>query len=403
MRGWGKREWAAAAGIGLVAIALGIIAIDRGSRGSNDFDNFHAAGAAVWNEGTLYLEKGTLRYPPSFQVMMSPLGALPIAWAAAVWVLLNYAAFAVLPWAFSRLSGLPPSRLGWAFFAVAPFIVNNVTLGQSGPLLLAAATLGILAAAQGRATGGAALIALAGFYKVFPAALLAVPFALRRIPGVLAGTALAAIGVSSWVALAIGPREGLDDLARWFHEVRTEQSAERFFEVVRGLRYNNQGLAVTIVRSFTTDFSWAPKLAAKGSVQLLSLPLPVAWGFYYTLVALIAACSAAFAWRVRRAPTTRDFLGLYALATPAMLAVSPLVWTHYFLWLLPCFVYLLPRTRLVAGLGALSLLAVFSVPARALGFHIWMSLLLFVLVARQLWHETAPAWSAEPAREQARD
>lgn len=389
MRGWGKREWAAAAGLAAVAVVLAGIAIDRGARHSNDFDNFHLAAASVWRDGALYLEKGTLRYPPSFQVMMSPLGAFPIAVAAGLWVLVNYLALAVLPFAFARLSGVAPREQALAWFAVAPFVVGNITLGQSGPVLLAGSTLGILAAARGQALGGGALIALGGFYKVFPGALLAVPIALRRAPGALGGAALAGVAVAAWVALAIGPRDGLDDLLRWLQEVRSEQRPERFVEVVRGLRYNNQGLAVTLVRSLSSDWSLDPSLAAKGSIQVLDLPVAWVWRLYYALVVTLGAAWAALAWRARRAePTPRNFLGLFALSTPAMLAVSPIVWTHYFLWLLPCFVYLAGRKQLVAILGALSLLAVFSVPARALGFHMALSLLLFTLVAHELWRET---------------
>ncbi len=386
----------AAAALAVVAIALGAIAVDRAARHSNDFDNFHFAAVSVWEDGELFLEKGTLRYPPSFQVMMSPFGAFPISVAAALWVLLTYLAFAALPYGFWQLGGPPPARQAWAWFAITPFIVNNITLSQSGPVLLAGATFGILAAARGQAVRGGALIALGGFYKVFPGALLAVPFALRQAPGVLLGAALAGVGIAAWVALAIGAQAGAEDFLRWFEEVRTEQRAERFVEVVRGLRYNNQGLAITLVRSFSTDWSLDPALAAKGSIQLLDIPVVWIWRLYYAVVAVLAVTSAYFAWRTRRAPRTRDFLGLFALATPAMLAVSPLVWTHYFIWLLPCFVYLVEtHKRTVITLGVLSLAAVFSVPARALGFHMFMTLALYVLVARQLWRETAAPAEAQ--------
>jgi len=379
--------------IALLAITLFVIAVDRGARRSNDFDNFHDGAASVWHEGELFLEKGLLRYPASFQVMISPLGALPLGVAAAIWALLNLASSGVCAWGLGRLAGVPPREQIPAWLLVSPFLVNNITLGQSGPLLLALVTLGVLAAAGGRAAPGGAAIAAAGLLKVFPMGFLAVLVAGRRAGGAAAGAAAAIALVALWAVLAVGPRVAVDDLARWWTEVRTEQTPQNMIEVVRGLRYNNQGLAITIVRSLTTDFSWAPQRAAKGSVQVLSLPLWLAWGLYGSIVAALAATSAAAAWRVWRLGGAggRHLLGLYAMAAPALLAVSPIVWTHYFLWLLPAGIYRLDRPRLVTALGVASLLAVFSVPARALGFHMFLGLALFVLCARRLWAETGAA------------
>ncbi len=200
--------------LSLVALVLFVIAVDRGARRSNDFDNFHDAAASVWHDGELFLEKGTFRYLASFQVLFSPLGALPIAWAAAVFALLNLACLAVLPRMFERASGIPPGRQWPAWLLVAPFVVNNMTLGQSGPLLLVLATFGIDQAARSHAVRGGAALAVAAWLKVFPAALLAVPACLGRLGGALAGTVAATAAIALWVALAIGPQAGIDDMQR---------------------------------------------------------------------------------------------------------------------------------------------------------------------------------------------
>jgi len=381
--------------IGLALLALAAVVVlsigwDRSQSRGNDFDNFHDAAVSVWREGALLLDKSTLRYPPTFQVSLSPLGAFSLPVASALWLALNVAALACLPFAFARLSGTPPARQGFAWFLVAPFVVSNVTLGQSGPLLVALATLGMLAAAAGRPVAGGFALAWAGLLKVFPGALVAVPFVLGRARGVLLGTLLAFGVAGLWVSAAIGPRAGLDDFGRWIQEVRHEQTPRQLFEVGRSLRYNNQGLAVTLIRSLSVDWNPRPQIAAKGSLQVLALPVPVVWGLYYAIVAALAATLVACSLRARRRPTRRAFLGLQALAIPAMLALSPIVWTHYFLWWLPAAVYLADRTRLLAALGTVSLLGIFWVPARALGLHMAITLVLFALGARRLWHETEP-------------
>jgi hypothetical protein len=389
-------------GLGLLTfVAAGVLYIgwDRSESRGNDFDNFHDAAVSVWRDGALLLDKSTLRYPPTFQVSLSPLGAFPLPVAAALWLALNAAALACLPFAFARLSGTPPARQGWAWFLVAPFVVSNVTLGQSGPLLVALSTLGVLGAAAGRPVAGGFALAWAGLLKVFPGALVAVPVVLGRARGALLGALLALAVAGLWVSAAIGPRAGLDDSARWLGEVRNEQTPRQLFELGRSLRYNNQGLAVTLVRSLSVDWNPRPQMAAKGSVQVLALPGPVVWGLYYAIVAALAAALAACALRARRGPTRRAYLGLQALAVPAMLALSPIVWTHYFLWWLPAAIYLADRTRLLAALGTVSLLGIFSVPARALGLHMAITLALFALVAHRLWRETeegkAPSGAAQ--------
>jgi hypothetical protein len=381
--------------LALLAVVVAAVGLDRSASRGNDFDNFHDAAVSVWRDGALLLEKSTLRYPPTFQVFLSPLGAFSLPAASFVWLVLNAAALACLPWALARLSGTPPARQGWAWYLVAPFVASNVTLGQSGPLLLALATLGVLAAAAGRPVAGGFALAWAGLLKVFPGALVAVPFVLGRARDTLLGVLLA-LGVAAlWVSLAIGPRAGLDDCRRWVGEIRHEQGPHQLLEAGRSLRYNNQGLAITIVRSLSVDWNPRPELAARGSRQVLALPGPAAWGVYYATVAALAAALVACGLRARHRRGPRTFLGLQALAVPAMLALSPIVWTHYFLWWLPAGVYLADRKRLLAALGTVSLLGLFSVPARALGLHMAISLLLFALVAHRLWHETEPALESQ--------
>jgi len=371
-----------------VAAVVFAIGFQRSITRGNDFDNFYDSAVSVWRHGALLHEKGTERYLPSFQVLIAPLGALPITAAAGVWLVVSAASYGALAWMFARVFGVPPRGQVPAWLCVTPFLVNNVTLGQNNPLLLALATAGMAASAAGRDARAGVALAVAGLLKVLPAALLAVPLGLGRIGPTLAGAATAGLTVASVTALSIGPGPAVDASRRWLSEVRGDQTPAQLIAVVRSLRYNNQGLAITLARTFG-DFSRQPQRAAPGSTQLLALPLSWIWAFYGAVLATLCGVFAAVVWRVRsRGPTPpRAFLGVFGLAVVPMLAASPIVWTHYFLWLLPGFVYLAARRRALYAIAFVSLLALFVDTARGLGFHMALALAQFAWLAHELWRD----------------
>ena len=67
-----------------------------------------------------------------------------------------------------------------------------------------------------------------------------------------------------------------------------------------------------------------------------------------------------------------------------MVLASPLVWTHYFLWVLPGVVAVLHRRTVVRLGGTIFFLGLLSPEVRALGIHVFMSLGLFLLIAHEL-------------------
>jgi alpha-1,2-mannosyltransferase len=64
-----------------------------------------------------------------------------------------------------------------------------------------------------------------------------------------------------------------------------------------------------------------------------------------------------------------------------MLTVSPIVWTHYFLWLLPAVILLATKRKLVITVALLSTIGLVVVPARGLGSHLLLGYFLSGLVA----------------------
>jgi hypothetical protein len=384
----GSRRILARSFLALTAVVVFGIGLERTADRGNDFDSFWDAGASVWHERELLHEKGTERYLPSFQVLMAPLGALPLPAAGAVWLVITAASYVGLVWTFARVFGVSPHDQLPAWLCVAPFVISNVTLGQNGALLLALSTAGVGAAALGRDARAGAALALAALFKVLPAALFAVPLGLARIGRTLAGATAAGAAVAVAMAVAIGLGPAADASLRWVTEVRADQTPAGLVEGERSLRYNNQGLAITLARTFG-EIGPQPRKRAKGSTPLASLPLAWIWAAYGVLLATLCGVFAAVVWRVRtRRPVgPRAFLGVLGLAVVPMLAASPLVWTHYFLWLLPGFVYLARHRAALGVVAVASFAAIFWTQGRGLGCHMALALAQFAWIATELWRD----------------
>ncbi len=103
-------------------------------------------------------------------------------------------------------------------------------------------------------------------------------------------------------------------------------------------------------------------------------------------------------WAARRREARRAWGGMFALTSLAMLFVSPLAWTHYFLWWVGALVVLAHRRRLLLAVGAVSMVGLFSVPARGLGVHMWLSVVLYAAVVYDLWRRPTGSAPAPAAR-----
>ena len=367
--------------LGLVAVAAAANGVWRALHGGSDFPGFHRAARSVWTASDLSLDDAVRRYLPAFRILLAPLGALALPWACALWQALNLAALAATPRALERLSGIPRREQLLAFAAVAPFLFDSFALGQSAPLLLWLVTEGLALARVGRASSGGALIAAAALVKIVPALFLAVPAVLRRAwrTALGAGSALVALAILSTAIVPLRDSAGASVV--WWREVSHSQAPWDLVASGRALRHTNQGLGVVLARTLT-DVSAA---RARGKVQLASIPSAWAWRIYGAILTALAAGWLAGAVRARRLESARAWLGMQALTAIAMLAASPIVWPHYFAWLLPALLFLHPRRRAVLACGAGAWLAIALPPARALGFHMFLSLGLFAAVLRELW------------------
>lgn len=381
--------------IGLLILALvwGWFSVDRAIRGSNDFDGFHAAARTVWEHGRLSDDKAVSRYPPTFQVLLAPFGALPIGWAAAYWYLLCVAALVALPGELERLTGVPRSRQGLAWLAVAPFALDDLSLGQSGAVLLWAVTFACVRAREGHALRAGVVLGLCAAFKLLPAMLIVVPLLMGRFPRGLQGF-LVGLGIALAASMALlGSEVSLNALDWWLHSNTDSQMPWGLVELGRSMRFNNQALCTVLARTFG-DIGIRD---APGSVNLASLPLTTIWWIYGALVVAIAALGISGARACRTLGGHAGWGGLYALSCLTMLLAAPLVWTHYFFWVLPCFLVAPFSRRVMGWVAALFVFSLALESLRGLGVHLWISLGFFVAISLDLQRRASRFRAEHPA------
>jgi alpha-1,2-mannosyltransferase len=345
----------------------------------NDFNSFWRAGRSVLAERLLRSDSGVDRYPPVFELLHAPLGALPLGVAAGLWYALSVAALCGLPRQLERLSGIPPREQWPAFAVMAVIALDNLKLGQSAPVLLWLTSWGAARARAGGALVGGVAIGAAALLKVIPAATLAAPVILGRARGALAGFALAVILGFAATAAWVGPGATLSATREWMSDLRAD-SPWSLVERRRSLRYNNQGVGVTLARSFGA----VDARSAKGVVRLASWSWPQVWTLYGLLLAAAFVLGGCAALGARRRTDAGVWLDLYALSALCMLLAAPIVWTHYFLWMLPALLTLRGRPRLLLWGGIAFNAALAVPPLRALGFHMACALALYAWIASGL-------------------
>jgi len=371
-----RRRWPVVLGVAFGLLLVAVV-LRRLLGDGEDFDGFWLGARTLHESGHFSSGKAVERYLPLFQVLMLPFGWLPYPAAVGLWVLLDACVLWRLPRALERLTGVAPRAQLGAWLVATPLLVDNLVLGQLGPLLLLLTVCGMADMRAGRGLRGGALVGLAGVLKLLPFALLALPLLARKGARPLAGAALVVGAVALAGALASSPAELSAAHLRWWDGMAAEHTPDVMVANNRSLRFNNQGLAITLARTLA-DVSPA---VAEGRVQLADLPLHWIWRLSAALVAALALLGLAAVRAARPLPDARTWGTLAALVMLGQLFVSPIVWTHYFVWLLPGLVLVAHRRRLLAIGGTLFVLALAVTPARALGVHLWAAVALYVLLA----------------------
>ena len=358
--------------------------------GSYDFDGFWEGGRRILDAGLLHDGKMLARYLPQFQVLHVPFALLPIGLAGLVWYLLSVAALLATPRELERLSGMAPRAQIPAWFVALPFVIDNLHLGQSGVVVLWATLFAVNRARDGASAWGGSVLGITGVAKI-PALALAAPVVLLGRPVRAIGALLASAAVvTGLLIVAVGWQETRDHHVQWYQFVRTHQTPAGMVKYDHALRHNNQSIPIALVRTFG-------KLKEKKRRQapvLLRLDREVIWSVSSIIIGILALIGLACAVRARQRRSEREaWLTVTALSALGMLFVSPLVWTHYFVFALPALVALRARPRTLLTIGLISIAGLAFRPARQVGVHTWLCVALYVTLAWRFFR-SPPADSA---------
>jgi hypothetical protein len=316
------RAWAAPVSYAALAVMVGVIVWYSATHSLYDFSVYVAGGRAVAHDTSLYLHRVSsnwFSYSPFAAVLFASLGGLPAALARVAWQLGSIAALATACVITLRLGGLRVTRpLIAATVAVSLTlepIYHSLYLGQINLFLFALIFIDIWLISRGKHAGIG--VGIAAAIKLTPAIFVVLFLVTRRIRSAL--IAMATFAGCTLMAWLIAP--GASRLY-WLH---------MFYDAKRlGAAYvSNQSLFATVLR-------------LSGGASHVG-----AWWYVLPLAAGIGGLLVA-----RTLALHKDWLGAAAVTGTTGLLVSPISWTHHWVWIVPALVVLLRggiRSKIAAG------------------------------------------------------
>ncbi|MFC7548442.1 glycosyltransferase 87 family protein [Plantactinospora sp. GCM10030261] len=296
-----------------------------------DFGVYVWGGRAVLDDDRLYLERALgmwFTYPPFAAVLFAALAALPVALARVLWAVGSVGALAVACWVTSRLAGRRPSRTTLAGVVAAALLLAPVyhtfVQGQVN-LLLLALILGDVAllARGGRAARFAGVgVGLATAIKLTPGIFVLLFLVAGRTRAALTA-ALAFLG-GTGVGLLVAPEASL---LYW-----------------TGL-FRDTGRVGAPYISNQSPYAAALRVLGPENVGGWYVVVPLALG----LVGL------AIAGRYAR---RGDWLAAATATGVTGLLVSPISWSHHWVWIVPALALLVRDGARVAAAAGYAVFAV---------------------------------------------
>ena len=297
-----------------VAVVIYALVLSQGFLHHQDFGAYLSAARDIVHGQPLYLAflhhpfpDATLRpayiYPPSFALLIAPLGLLSDAAAAALWIALEQAALAAAIVVVVRW--LRPTR--WAVVGVLVGTLTfyplwvDVVQGQANLLVLLLVTVGIVGVLRGRPAFGGA-IGVAAALKLTPLILVVWLLLDRRFRA--AGFALVGFAVLT----AAGALLRFQDSVAYFGQVLPALASGTAF-------YANQSLAGVLHRTLSANPYTQPWINLPSVSPLLVAAAVSLIGWWW--------------WQTRGAPSRGvAFLPLVPL-------LSSVTWTHHLVIVLP--------------------------------------------------------------------
>ncbi|UGT53157.1 glycosyltransferase 87 family protein [Nocardia asteroides] len=298
-------------------------------------------GARVWLDGgDLYGPMPPVMglglpftYPPLAAAFFVPLALMPLPVAEVVVLVTSLLSLAVALWVvlvrirpeLDRISVLTVVIAGVGLAQFLEPVRQTVNFGQINLILMAAITVDVLVRKPFWPRG--MLIGIAVSIKLIPAAYL-LYFLLRRdwkAAGTMVVSAAGAVGVG----FLLFPS---DSVQYWFH-------------------------TVTDTGRIGTPY-FAGNQSIKGTLFRLGLDESVATGLWLLLSALTVALAAV--WMHRLIGAGRDVSALLVNAA-AVLLVSPVSWSHHWVWVAPALVVAVDQATRRRSRGFTALVGVFTV------------------------------------------
>ncbi|MFG1925591.1 glycosyltransferase 87 family protein [Cryptosporangium sp. NPDC048952] len=281
-----------------------------------DFFIYRLGGQVVGDGARLYLEQQAAHwftYTPFAAVLFEPLSFVPLVPARVLWELASVGAFVV-----ACRQWVPRRYVPWAVaggLMLEP-VWHSLFLGQVNLILLAVVAVDFRRLATGRSAGIG--IGIAAAIKLTPGIFIVLLLAAGRVrPAVIAGVTFVAATGAAWL---VAPDASL---VYW---------RDTFYDSSRvGVPYvSNQSPFGALTRVLDDVGAW------------------------YYVIPLMLLVFGVFVGYARR----EDFLAVFAVAGLTGLLVSPISWSHHWVWALPALVVLVRdghRTLAIAATTVLTL------------------------------------------------
>jgi hypothetical protein len=322
-----RGRWMVAGALALLLAETGLAVWFAATHDLYDLKVYLWGGHAVGHDTQLYTAQTMSKwftYPPFAAILFAAFAAVPVTLVKVGWELASIAAFAAACVTTVRLAGWRVSTTQLAALVAGGLLLepmrHTLYLGQVNLFLLALVLVDVRRAASGRAAGVA--VGVAAAIKLTPGIFVVLFLLTGRIRAAV--TAVATFAACGLAGFLIAP--GASRMY-WGH---------LFFDTSRvGVPYiSNQSPYGAVAR-------FLGGTAPSGLVYLL---LPAVIGTAGLVVATLAA---------RRG----DWLTSAAVTGVTGLLVSPVSWTHHWVWVLPALVVLVRggrRGKIAAVTGGLA-------------------------------------------------
>jgi hypothetical protein len=318
------RQWLTRTIYGVLLLEVAVVVWFAVTHSAVDFEVYMWGGRAVAHDSNLYLTASQghwFTYPPFAATLFTIISLLPFTAAQVLWELASVAAFGVACYATLRLAGQRPSRVMVAGLMAIGLILEPVyhTLfnGQINLILLAFVLADVWLAAQGRR--GGVLIGMAAAMKLTPG-IFALVFLLS---GRVKNAAIAGVSFAACAGIGFLVAPGASRLywTRFFYDTKRMDAPY----------VGNQSIYGAAIRI----------LDGASHVGAWYVLLPLATGVVGVAAATVFA---------RRG----DWLSAAAVTGVTGLLVSPVSWTHHWVYVVPVLVVLARggrRDRIAAAFG----------------------------------------------------